>query len=682
MYSTPEVTPARSDARFSHVAWRVRQAMTPCFVAPSPDLKERLDKELAKVKKSSTNDVLGNFLSLAKEPRALGFNDGMIIPAEEYPFGTPELVLRAAGLERAPLRGAVRVIVVLVDFSDKNMAATQQHFRDLFFSNGVIPTGSVKEYFREATSGLVDIVGDVVGPYRMPQTNAWYANGNFGIAKPTGTTRARDLAGHALDAADPNVNFGPYDNDGNGFVDAFIVVHAGSGGEQSGNSNDIWSHKWILASARNTDTTKVFGYLTIPEDARIGVCAHELGHLLFGFPDLYDTDGTSEGIGNWCLMAGGSWNGGGDTPAHPSAWCKVNQGWATVNNINANGTLTVTDVKSSKQVTRLWKDGAGGSEYFLLENRQRTGYDSKLPGDGLLLWHIDDSKPTNTDENHYKVGLLQADGARNLETGANRGDGGDPFPGSGNITKVSGTTTPNTKSFTGSDTCVSLTNISASAATMTATVSVRCRMKIKETFKEAIKDRKELIKEDIKDQVKEILKDGIKERKELIKEALKDQAKEILKDGIKDGKEIKEGLKDGIKEGKDGLKEGLKDGLKDGIKEGKDGIKDGKDGIKDGKEFERPPFGRPFGFGAAPGAIDPLTDAISFLDQAVTNLHAVIDNAGAVGNESSAPSQPFIDGSLRPELYGGPGYQTPDIEKRMAEGDATAKREFDTPNIT
>ena len=43
--------------------------------------------------------------------------------------------------------------------------------------------------------------------------------------------------------------------------------------------------------------------------------AHELGHLLFGFPDLYDTDYTSEGIGDWCLMAAGSWNGGGDTPA-------------------------------------------------------------------------------------------------------------------------------------------------------------------------------------------------------------------------------------------------------------------------------------------------------------------------------------------------------------------------------
>jgi immune inhibitor A len=632
--------------------WRVREAMQPCFVAPSPELQERLDKELVKLRGRSKASLLDSF-SLAKEPRALGFNDGMIIPAEEYPFGTPDLVIRSGSADRAPLRGTVRVIVVLVDFSDKQMAAPQQHFRDLFFSTGVIPTGSVKEYFQEATGGLVDITGDVVGPYRMPQTNAWYANGNFGIGKPSGTVRARDMAQDAFDAADPHVNFGPYDNDGNGFVDAFIVVHAGSGGEQTGNSNDIWSHKWTLASAQVTDNTKVFGYLTIPEDARIGVCAHELGHLLFGFPDLYDTDNTSEGVGNWCLMGGGSWNGGGDTPAHPSAWCKVNQGWVSVTNVTQNGNITVNDVKSSKQVFRLWKDGASGQEYFLLENRQLTGYDSRLPGDGLLLWHIDDSKPTNTDENHYKVGLLQADGLRNLEMRTNRGDKGDPFPGSKGVTSVSDTTTPTTKSYTGVDTCVSVTNIPASAASMTVGVTVRCGgIKLKEIKKEAIKElRKEAFKELVKERIKDV--------------------KEIKKESFKDSKEFKERQKD-FKE----IKEGQKD-----VKE----FKEFKE-FKEGKEFERPGgFGWPGwpGFGGAGGeeeyaSGDPLTDALGVLDQAVAILHAVIDAGAAAAADAATP---YIDASLRPDLYGGPTYggATSDLEKRMAEGDPMAKREFDTP---
>ena len=69
------------------------------------------------------------------------------------------------------------------------------------------------------------------------------------------------------------------------------MIHAGPGGEVTGNSDDIWSHKWTLAGgARPVDQTKIFAYLTVPEDCKIGVCAHELGHLLFGFPDLYDTD--------------------------------------------------------------------------------------------------------------------------------------------------------------------------------------------------------------------------------------------------------------------------------------------------------------------------------------------------------------------------------------------------------
>jgi immune inhibitor A len=338
-----------------------------CAVAPSPELKERISKEIADIRSNSKSAIAS--LARAAEPNRPGFNDGLILPPDLFPLGTPLSAIRNAALDRAPLRGAVRVIVVLVDFSDKHMTQTQAHFRDLFFSTGVIPTGSVREYYTEVTHGLIDLQGDVVGPFRMPLTLAQYAHGASGIggASPNAQTMARD----AVIAADPTVNFTPFDNDGNGFVDAFIVVHAGAGGEQTGNPGDIWSHKWTLAGgAKTVDATKIFAYLTVPEDSRIGVCAHELGHLLFGFPDLYDTDQSSEGIGNWCLMAAGSWGGGGDVPVHPSAWCKANQGWVSVDNRTSNSTVTIPDVKDSNTVLRLWKDGAPGNEYFLFEYRQ------------------------------------------------------------------------------------------------------------------------------------------------------------------------------------------------------------------------------------------------------------------------------------------------------------------------
>ncbi|MFJ4977205.1 M6 family metalloprotease domain-containing protein [Streptomyces coeruleorubidus] len=440
-----------------------------CAVSPSPELRERFQEERQRVESASS---LGGRYVMGGGPRYPGLDDGMIKPADEYPIGTPRESIAAAAAERAPLTGAIRVVVILADFSDKEMTASQEHFEKLFFSLGAMPNGSVREYFREVTHGLVDIVGEVVGPVRLPKKLSWYANGNFGIGRPSGDPRAQFMARDTAITADPQINYAPYDNDGNGFVDAFIVVHAGKGGEVTGDSGDIWSHKWVLPSAYNADGARIFAYLTIPEDAKIGVCAHELGHLVFGFPDLYDIDGTSEGIGNWCLMAGGSWGMGGERPTHPSAWCKADQGWATVANVTGSTGLSLPDVKNSHQVHRLWAGGLPGSEYFLLENRQRTGYDTSLPGDGLLIWHIDERQPDNSDETHYMVGLVQADNERHLENSANRGDAGDAYPGSTGNTSFGATTAPSSHSHAGAPTGVSVTNISASGPTMTATVDV------------------------------------------------------------------------------------------------------------------------------------------------------------------------------------------------------------------
>ena len=442
-----------------------------CCVAPSPHLRERIRERLR-----SFNDApglgLGGRIIIQPQQRP-GFNDGLIIPGSEFPLGTPLRSVRQAAAERAPLRGTVRVIVVLVDFTDAPMAASPDHFKDLFFSTGKIPTGSVREYYSEVTNGLLTLSGEVVGPYRLPRTLAVYAGGKAGTDNPE--PNARTMARDAATLADPHVDFTPYDNDGNGFVDAFIVVHAGPGAEETGNENNIWSHKWVFAGGPlNVDATKIFGYLTIPENCKIGVCAHELGHLLFGWPDLYDTDGSSEGVGNWCLMGGGSWNGSGDIPAHPSAWCKVNQGWVSVVNRTTNGVVTIKDVKSDRKVYRLWKNGAAGREYFLLENRQRILYDRKLPGDGLLVYHVDESIDSNADENHPFIKLLEADGLNHLHDGANRGDTGDPYPGSSRNLALTNTSRPNAKSYAGVETCVTVTNISATGASMTARLGVRC----------------------------------------------------------------------------------------------------------------------------------------------------------------------------------------------------------------
>ena len=559
---------------------------------------------MKKLKQSTKNGILADKITLGRGDRPVGLNDGLIYPGDMFPLGTTAEIARSAAANRAPLRGTLRVVVVLVDFSDKAMTTAKSHYEDLFFSVGTVATGSVREYYREVTHGLIDIQGQVVGPFRMPKTLSQYANGASGTGSVS--PNARTMAKDAAVAANPSVNFVPYDNDSDGFVDAFIVIHAGRGAEETGSGSDIWSHKWNLEGGAYVadGSTKIYSYLTVPEDCKLGVCAHELGHLLFGFPDLYDTDNSSEGIGNWCLMAAGSWNNGGNTPAHPSAWCKCQQGWVTLENHTTNqSNLAIEDVKSGYKVHRLWKNGTMGNEYFLVENRQKTLFDKYLPNQGLLIWHIDDAVSGNTNEAHYKVALMQADGNKDMELNHNRGDAGDSFPGSKTNRTFNGTTTPNSKSYASLGTCVAVSNISDPANVMHADLAVTCKVKRKETHgKEILKAEKLEIKE-----VKELRKEHIKEFKE-IKELRKEtymEKNQLHDKAIAHDKQI---FEKPLSEGK------FQDKLQDKLSEG---------GGHGG-------FG---GFGSAgTGSID---DRVTFLESQMGMI------------------QPFIGQSLRPDLSEG-----------------------------
>lgn len=626
MKQSPPETRLLSDLQHIHEAALSTDDGQRCLVAPHPDLADRIKTELSQLRTAGSG-LLQNRVR-AGETQSLGLNDGVIHPPDTFPLGTPSRAMRTGAADRAPLRGPVRVVVVLVDFSDHAMTQTPAHFKDLFFSLGTLPTKSVREYYREVTNNLVDIQGEVVGPFRLPKTLAQYAHGASGMGGSL--PNARTMAKDALLMANPAINFAPYDNDGDGYVDAFIVVHAGPGAEVTGSPNDIWSHKWVLDGGTQTvDGTHVYGYLTVPEDCRIGVCAHELGHLLFGFPDLYDTDYSSEGVGNWCLMAGGSWGGGGNTPAHPCAWCKVNQGWVTVDNRTTNGVVSIPDVKSSHNVLRLWKDGAPGSEYFLVENRQQTGFDTSLPSGGLLVWHVDESISANTNEAHYKVALVQADGQKALEHGANRGDAGDPFPGTSHNATFNNSSNPNSRSYANLPTCVAITAISPSAPVMTANVAVRCKSK------EILKDRK-----DIRKETKEV-------RKELQKEVIKEGPAEknhLLDKGV--GKEAEKPVTD----------------KSVGLDKGIDKPSDGK--LADGK----PPFGSR-SLQTSPGTGGALTVRVAALEAAVLAL------------SSGLSAEPFIGSELRPDLSEGALLGEEDyasLQQQMQAGAPEGKRGFDS----
>lgn len=452
-----------------------RHSDIPCYIPPHPDLLARTRTAALKVQGSVNigGNVKAIVHGLGGERRFPGMNDGTIFPKSHFEKPTSIMAMSNAALERTPLSGAINVAIILAEFADVKMSVgAKQRLADLFFSTGKIPTGSVTEYFSEVSNGKISLTGEVVGPFTLSKNQSYYANNNYGREWPE--PNSMTMANEALDAAIGKINFGSYDNDGNGYVDAYVVVHAGRAAEETGNRNDIWSVKWTLPQEREVDGVKVYGFLTVPEDAKCGVCAHEVGHLVFGWPDLYDTDNSSSGIGSWCLMSSGSWGGGGDRPCHPSAWCKQNQGWIKTVIETENHQITLQDVKSGFKTHRLWTNGdANSQEYYLIENRQLTGFDESLPGPGLLVWHIDDAVWSNTDENHPKVKIMQADGVDQLKANLNSGDAGDVYPGLANNSTFNAISNPDSKAYAGNDTYVSVTGIPAPAASITFNITVK-----------------------------------------------------------------------------------------------------------------------------------------------------------------------------------------------------------------
>jgi immune inhibitor A len=160
-------------------------------------------------------------------------------------------------------------------------------------------------------------------------------------------------------------------------------IHAGggaSGAKPQKRKEMIWSHKWTLPTPFVNQGVKVYAYSTEPEDGRVGVFLHEFGHVL-GLPDLYDTSYRSEGVGNWCLMGGGSWGGGGNKPTRMCSWCLSKLGWIKPINAKSGAYTLGTLEKNAKECLRM-DHGKAGPEYFMLEDRQKTGRDAALPGSG------------------------------------------------------------------------------------------------------------------------------------------------------------------------------------------------------------------------------------------------------------------------------------------------------------
>jgi M6 family metalloprotease-like protein len=358
-------------------------------------------------------------------------------------------------------------------------------------SNGKVTLTPANETCGTANNGVVPWVN--VGATH-PNTG-----GGTGIANQT-------LTKNAILASNACVNYAAYDTNNDGFVDsnelAIVVIVAGYERSFSGAyTPSVWGHKWSIAAAPTVDGKIVGayhagagGYAQFGElhrstaanqhQATMGIMVHELGHLIFGLPDLYDIDGSSSGIGAFGLMGAGSWGKkaadpySGATPVDVTGWTKYKRGWSTgavgsgTRSITASGSASAT---SANTVFRATTPTAG--EYFLVQNRQNVGYDQGLQRwfgagftGGLNIWHIDDNLTTNANDAHRWVDVEEAD---NTQMGLTRGSNNDLWR-LGNATTFNGASAPNSNRYSGAASGVNISNISATGNVMQACFGAAC----------------------------------------------------------------------------------------------------------------------------------------------------------------------------------------------------------------
>lgn len=358
-----------------------------------------------------------------------------------------------------------KVLVICVDYPDLPATETIQSFNEMMnkagYEGGFGSTGSFNDYYREVSYGQFGIDADVTGWFHASKGYQHYAHFNGMIA-------AQELVEEALVQAEASgVDFSQYDNDGDGYVDQVIIIHSGHGVEERGDEQYIWSHKWNLSASGRTKYyygVIINDYTIQPEKqykrhAGIGMYAHEFGNAL-GLPDLYDYDNSSEGIGHWGLMGSSAWLNYGRTPGHFCAWSKMQLGWVQVDTLSQAGALELLPAEDHSDQIKLIQIPTASTEYFLLENRQKTKFDQYLPGSGLLILHIDESVSNNNNKEHKMVDVEEADGKDDLDNAVNRGDAGDLFPGTSGNKNFTDGSIPNSRDYAGHPSTINIQNIS------------------------------------------------------------------------------------------------------------------------------------------------------------------------------------------------------------------------------
>lgn len=318
--------------------------------------------------------------------------------------GRQKRMLRKAQASNV-FQGTKKGLIILVQFTDSkfksghDLALYKRIANEVNYSDNNF-RGSIKDYFKAQSHGLFELDFDVVGICQLQHTYAYY-----GKNSNDNDVRAGQMVAEAcLWAHEHGTDFSKYDWDGDGEVDQVFVLYAGHGEASYDKDPDtIWPHMHYLSASDyrkslSLDGVTVDTYACSSElngDGNldgIGTFCHEFSHCM-GFPDLYDTSYAGWfGMGDFDLMCSGSYNGDSKCPAGYSAYEKAECGWLTLKdmtNIEQETSIVGVQPMSADGDAYIIKNKGHEDEYYILENRQKTGWDSYLPASGLMITHVD-----------------------------------------------------------------------------------------------------------------------------------------------------------------------------------------------------------------------------------------------------------------------------------------------------
>jgi M6 family metalloprotease-like protein len=294
-----------------------------------------------------------------------------------------------------PVSGVIRVLVIAAAYPDVNNTLSLAQLKKAW-------TAAVPPYYHEVSFGKLTIQSDFFGWYKLPYPKAHYGKNCKGIndADCSGQDQSYLIANDVVPLAQKDVNFSNYDY--------YVFIHSGPGQETSADTNDVWSVTYMTNVWVRTNTKTLTKFNVVPEvedhgTVPNGVWCLEFGHNL-GLPDLYNTGSGKTILGRWELMDKGSWNGhpDGSSPAHMIAWDKIQLGFingpmlaTAYPGVNSTFTVDPTEIASTNvhAIKIMLTIAANQSQYYLVEVRTKTGFDSALPAEGVLITYVDETLP-------------------------------------------------------------------------------------------------------------------------------------------------------------------------------------------------------------------------------------------------------------------------------------------------